>query len=90
MLNMIDSVAKHFEGVPIMAVIGGFHLIGLPMFDTMAGSRSGIERLGRGVMTYPVERIYTGHCTGRKAYRVLKNVLGEKLEHLHTGTVIDI
>ncbi len=88
LLNMIDSVNKKFEGIPIEAVIGGFHLIGLPMFNTMAGSKSEVEDIGRKVLTYPVESVYTGHCTGQKAYQVLKNVMGQKLNQLHTGTII--
>ena len=88
MLNMIDTVTKKFGRTPIKAVIGGFHLIGLPMFDTMAGSRSEIEEIGRKTLTYPIESIYSGHCTGKKAYRVLKDVLGDKLNQLHTGVVI--
>ena len=90
MLNMIDTVHEEFDGIPIKAVIGGFHLVGLPMFNTMAGSRSEVEDIGRRALTYPVESVYSGHCTGQKAYRVLKNVMGEKLNQLHTGAVIEI
>ncbi|MCJ7567586.1 MAG: MBL fold metallo-hydrolase [Anaerolineales bacterium] len=89
-LNMIDTVAEQFEGVPIKAVIGGFHLVGLPMFNTMAGSKGGVEDVGVEILKYPVEKIVSGHCTGQKAYNVLKNVLGEKLEQLHSGMVIEI
>lgn len=88
MLNMIDTVDKKFAGIPIKAVIGGFHLIGFPMFNTMAGGRGEVEGIGRKVLTYPVETVYTGHCTGQKAYRVLKDVMGERLNQLHTGTII--
>jgi len=90
MLNMIDTVHEEFDGIQIKAVIGGFHLVGLPMFNTMAGSRSEVEDIGRRALTYPVESVYSGHCTGQKAYRVLKNVMGEKLNQLHTGAVIEI
>ncbi len=89
-LNMIDTVNKKFAGVPIKTVIGGFHLIGLPVFNTMAGSTSQVKGIAAQVLTYPVESVYTGHCTGQKAYRVLKNVMGEKLNQLHTGTSITI
>jgi 7,8-dihydropterin-6-yl-methyl-4-(beta-D-ribofuranosyl)aminobenzene 5'-phosphate synthase len=90
MLNMINTVAKKFNRIPIKAVIGGFHLIGLPRRNTMAGSKSKIQNIGKEILSYPVQSIYTGHCTGQKAYAVLKSVLGEKLQHLHTGTVIEI
>jgi 7,8-dihydropterin-6-yl-methyl-4-(beta-D-ribofuranosyl)aminobenzene 5'-phosphate synthase len=90
MLNMIDTVAKKFNGIPIKAVIGGFHLIGLPRRNTMAGSKSEIQNLARRILSYPVQSIYTGHCTGQKAYTVLKSVLGEKLRHLRTGTILEI
>jgi len=88
--NIIDTVNKQFGGIPIKAVIGGFHLIGLPMFNTMAGSKREVEEVGRKTLTYSVEKVYSGHCTGQKAYRVLKGVMGEKLDQLHTGVVIDL
>ena len=88
--NIIDTVTKQFEGIPIKAVIGGFHLIGLPMFNTMAGSKREVEDVGRKTLAYPVAKVYSGHCTGEKAYRVLKGVMGEKLDQLHTGAVIDL
>lgn len=90
MLNMIDTVNTKFAGIPIKAVIGGFHLIGFPMFNTMAGSRSEVEGVGREVLSYQVESTYTGHCTGQKAFGVLKDVMGEQLNPLHTGTIIEI
>jgi len=88
--NIIDTVNKQFGGIPIKAVIGGFHLIGLPMFNTMAGTKREVEDVGRKTLTYPVAKVYSGHCTGQKAYRVLKDLMGEKLDQLHTGVVIDL
>jgi 7,8-dihydropterin-6-yl-methyl-4-(beta-D-ribofuranosyl)aminobenzene 5'-phosphate synthase len=90
MLNMIDTTAKKFSGIPIKAVIGGFHLVGLPKYNTMAGSKSQIQSIARKILDYPVQTLYTGHCTGQKAYAVLKSVLGEKLQHLHTGTILEL
>jgi 7,8-dihydropterin-6-yl-methyl-4-(beta-D-ribofuranosyl)aminobenzene 5'-phosphate synthase len=89
-LNMIETVAKRFDGVPIKAVIGGFHLIGLPMFNTMAESRSKVKGIAREILSYQVQHIHTGHCTGQKAYKVLKDVIGENLKHLYTGNIIEI
>jgi len=89
-LNMIDSVAKQFPNVRIKAVFGGFHLIGLPILNTMAGSKREVEDIGKEVQKYPIDKLYTGHCTGMKAYRVLKGVLGDKLEHFPAGSSIEI
>jgi 7,8-dihydropterin-6-yl-methyl-4-(beta-D-ribofuranosyl)aminobenzene 5'-phosphate synthase len=86
--NIIDTVNTQFGGMPIKAVIGGFHLIGLPMFNTMAGSKREVEDVARKTLTYPVAKVYSGHCTGQKAYQVLKDVMGDKLDQLHTGAVI--
>lgn len=84
-LNMLDAVLEHFPGQTIKAVFGGFHLIDLPLINSMAGSKQDVKELGRAILKYPIERIYTGHCTGIKAYRILKEVMGTKLEYFATG-----
>jgi 7,8-dihydropterin-6-yl-methyl-4-(beta-D-ribofuranosyl)aminobenzene 5'-phosphate synthase len=33
---------------------------------------------------------YTGHCTGDEQFAFLKTMVGEKLQELHTGSVIEI
>ena len=37
-----------------------------------------------------VQKIYTGHCTGDRAYGILREVLGERAEQMHTGMTIGI
>jgi 7,8-dihydropterin-6-yl-methyl-4-(beta-D-ribofuranosyl)aminobenzene 5'-phosphate synthase len=89
-LNMIDTVAKEFEGVPIKAVIGGFHLVASPPFNFMAGTRKYVENIGKSVLNYPVEVTYTGHCTGKKAFNVLESVMGDRIKDMPTGSSFDI
>jgi len=89
-LNMVDAVSSHFQGSPIKAVFGGFHLIGLPKLNTMAGSKREVEGIGEEMLKYPIKKVYTGHCTGPKAYRVLKDVMGDKLEYLPTGGGVEV
>ncbi len=89
-LNMIDTVAREFEGVPIKAVIGGFHLVSTPPFNLMAGKRKDVENLGKSVLNYPVEVTYTGHCTGKKAFNILKSVMGDRIKDMQTGSSFDI
>jgi 7,8-dihydropterin-6-yl-methyl-4-(beta-D-ribofuranosyl)aminobenzene 5'-phosphate synthase len=87
-LNMVVTVTKQFPEVPIKAVFGGFHLIGLPVLNTMAGSKGQVRSIGEELLNYPIERVYTGHCTGPKAYRVLKEVMAERLESFPTGSEV--
>nr|NJM03964.1 MBL fold metallo-hydrolase [Desulfobacula sp.] len=87
-LNMMAAVTRQFPDKPIKAVFGGFHLIGLPILDTMAGSKGEVRAMGKELLKYPVERVYTGHCTGKKAYRVLKEAMGQRLEYFPTGRTI--
>lgn len=89
-LNMIEAAVHSFPGIPIKAVIGGFHLIGLPFMNSMAGSRSDVEGVGRAILDFSPEKVYTAHCTGAKAYQVLEGVMGETLQPFHTGTVLEL
>ena len=89
-LNMLEAVIEHFPDQKIRAVFGGFHLIDRPLINNMAGSKEDIEELGRAILEYPIEKVYTGHCTGAKAYRILSEVMGAKLEYLAAGCQIEI
>ncbi|MGR5062967.1 MBL fold metallo-hydrolase [Photobacterium sp. DNB22_13_2] len=89
-LNMVDTAISLFPGARIKAVIGGFHLVGLPFFNSVGGSKKDIRLLGKQLLAYPIDKFFTGHCTGKKAFALLKEVLGEKLEHLPTGRSVSV
>jgi 7,8-dihydropterin-6-yl-methyl-4-(beta-D-ribofuranosyl)aminobenzene 5'-phosphate synthase len=42
------------------------------------------------MLAYPSACYYTGHCTGRRAFGVLKEVMAERLTPFATGTVLDL
>jgi 7,8-dihydropterin-6-yl-methyl-4-(beta-D-ribofuranosyl)aminobenzene 5'-phosphate synthase len=88
-LNMIEAAERLLPEVPIKAVIGGFHLTGLPQLGTMAASRREVEEIGRQLLARSPHRVYTAHCTGDKGYQVLAGVMGEILEPFHTGSRIE-
>jgi 7,8-dihydropterin-6-yl-methyl-4-(beta-D-ribofuranosyl)aminobenzene 5'-phosphate synthase len=89
-LNMVDTVARAFKDIPIKALIGGFHLVAAPPFNFMAASKSEVEELAKSVLNYPIEKTYTGHCTGTKAFLILKDVMGERIMDIQTGSCFDV
>lgn len=89
-LNMVDTALAHFPGTPIKAVFGGFHLVGLPQFNTMAGTREEVEGIAREMMKRVDGTVFTGHCTGKKAFHVLADVMGDRLRSFSTGATVDI
>jgi 7,8-dihydropterin-6-yl-methyl-4-(beta-D-ribofuranosyl)aminobenzene 5'-phosphate synthase len=89
-LNLIDAARAQFPRVPIKAVFGGFHLIGLPFFNSMAASRPEVRDIGWQVMEKVDGTVYSGHCTGGKAFGVLAGVMGEKLRAFHTGASVEV
>lgn len=89
-LNMVDAARARFPELPITAVFGGFHLIGLPMFNTMSASRREVEAIGREMTDRVDGTVFTGHCTGNKAYGVLAGVMGDALRPFNTGASVEV
>lgn len=88
--NGIVNITRHFEELKRRHadyVFGGFHLnnpltnqsesseLLMPIGEYLKATRS----------TY-----YTGHCTGDEPYHLLKIVMGDNLQRLATGSVINI
>ncbi|MBR4348475.1 MAG: MBL fold metallo-hydrolase [Fibrobacter sp.] len=80
--NIVKEIEAAFPGKKIYALLGGFHLFRYP--DERV--RAFAERL----RDLDVQKIYTGHCTGDRAYGILRDVLGERAEQMHTGMTIEI
>jgi len=89
-LNMIEAVVQAFPGATISAVFGGFHLVALPPFNFMSGSRREVREMAGELLRLPVRHVYTGHCTGSHAYTVLKSVLGDRIDYISTGRMVSL
>jgi len=85
-LNMVDAARHAFPDIPVSAVVGGFHLIGLPWFNSMTLSRTEVEVLANELADRCDGPIITGHCTGPKATAALQNLLGDRLLTFRTGS----
>ena len=80
--NIINEVKDAFPDEKIYALIGGFHLY--------RSKENEVRALAQRIKDTGIEKICTGHCTGDKAFRILKEALGDKAEQLHVGLEIEI
>lgn len=80
--NIINEVLATFPGEQVYAMIGGFHLKGR--------SEAFVRQFAARLKECQVEHIYTGHCTGDRAFAILQEMLGDKVHYFKTGTVLEI
>jgi 7,8-dihydropterin-6-yl-methyl-4-(beta-D-ribofuranosyl)aminobenzene 5'-phosphate synthase len=86
--NMIQTARNTFCNIRIKAIIGGFHLLRMPIVNWISASQSEIDVITKKIIDEKIEKVYTGHCTGEKGYKKLKNVLGSRIEYISTGREI--
>lgn len=82
-LNRAQAILGRMPDV----VIGGFHLQNPTTKQSEPEDR--IRAIGE-VLRQSGAVFYTGHCTGDEAYDLLKQQLGDCLQPLHAGTIIDV
>lgn len=84
-ISLVETARRRFPGKPVKAVVGGFHLMGRSP-DNMNCDEAFLNMLAAKLMEY--DKTYTCHCTGEKAYALLKVRMGERLEYLRAGMTI--
>ena len=80
--NIVKEIEASFPGKKIYAILGGFHLFRYK--DEVVHAFA--ERLRE----LDVQKIYTGHCTGNRAFEILHEVLGDRAEQMRCGMSIEI
>ncbi|MCQ2100670.1 MAG: MBL fold metallo-hydrolase [Fibrobacter sp.] len=80
--NIVKEIQLAFPNKKIYAILGGFHLYKTP--------DSRVRDFANRLRELDVQKIYTGHCTGDRAYEILKGVLGDRAEQMYTGLEIEI
>lgn len=78
--DVIIREASEAFGKPVVALVGGFHIFGRSEREVVALSDK-LRETG-------VKEIYTGHCTGAKSYRIMKDELGDMVKRLRVGLTI--
>lgn len=79
--NIINEVKAAFPGEKIKAIIGGFHL-----YTRKADE---VRELACSIKATGIQQVYTGHCTGGRAFAVLKEELGDMVNQLSCGLVVE-
>ena len=67
-------------------LVGGFHFMGVALDE--AGKTfltEAAETLCKFDTTY-----YTGHCTGVEQYEFMKNLMGDRLHYISSGSVVNV
>jgi 7,8-dihydropterin-6-yl-methyl-4-(beta-D-ribofuranosyl)aminobenzene 5'-phosphate synthase len=85
-LNILSAVNDALPDRPIKALFGGLHLVSLPLSRTLSEPEESVRALGRELLRSGVEKFYTCHCTGSKGFRILKNIMGERLVYFSAGS----
>ncbi len=80
--NIIREVSEAFPGKHICALIGGLHLY--------RSTEDEVRALAGRVRETGIKRVITGHCTGERAFKLLKEELGDTVEGLYTGMEFEI
>lgn len=67
-------------------LIGGFHFM---RQDVSTGKNEALDQAGAILAGYDT-KYYTCHCTGKDQFDYLKPLIGDKLEHLHAGQILEL
>jgi 7,8-dihydropterin-6-yl-methyl-4-(beta-D-ribofuranosyl)aminobenzene 5'-phosphate synthase len=79
-VNILETVRQTWGEIPILGVVGGFH-----MQDVPGVNDSFIKRTADELMRRSQGCVYTCHCTGEKAYERLKSYMGDQIQTIAAG-----
>lgn len=89
-VEMVQLTLEKFPNKKIDVLVGGFHLIGIPIINTLGKRKEEIISIAHALNEMPINSIYSCHCTGIKGYKILNTVLKDKLNSFPTGKQIVI
>ena len=65
-------------------------VVALPPFNRMSDGERLVADMGRKVLDLGVGTTWTGHCTGTRALKVLRDAMGDRVQELHTGSRLEL
>ena len=78
--DIIDEVCETFSGKPVIALLGGFHLYNK--------TEDEVRKFAKRLKDTHARHVFTGHCTGEDAFRILKEELGDSISQFYAGLEI--
>ena len=88
-INMAMTAKKTFPDAEIKNIIGGFHFQAGRISSSTAKYEE-IEATSEWIKKESIDKVFTGHCTGRYGFNIMHSMLGDDLEQLYTGKKIII
>lgn len=79
--NMVETAENHFK-LPVIKVIGGFHLID--------GQTEATQHIISYFNSKKIQQVYTGHCTGIEKFAQLKTKCNARVQYFETGDAIEL
>ena len=76
-VNIINEVKETCPDKGVYGLIGGFHLYNK--------SEDEVRQVAKKILKTGIDFVCTGHCTKDKAYNIMKEELGDKLQQLRVG-----
>ncbi len=86
--NVVLDVKKAFPKEKIYGLMGGFHFLGKEP-GKCSYSKEEVEKIADFLLEHQIEKVYTGHCTGEEGYAWLQEFLGNRIEALATGKIVE-
>ena len=84
-LNILERYEELFDSEPDV-VISGFHM--MQKEEYTAADVENIKDIAN-ILKEKDTIFYTGHCTGEKAFWIMKEIMGEKLRWIHSGDSLE-
>jgi 7,8-dihydropterin-6-yl-methyl-4-(beta-D-ribofuranosyl)aminobenzene 5'-phosphate synthase len=85
-VNILEQATEHLD-IPLTHVIGGFHLYDLKLEES--GDADFLGKIALELEKYDA-KLFTAHCTGYDQFLWLKERLGDRIDYLSAGTVLEI
>ncbi len=87
-INIVRDAQKRF-GLPVAAFVGGLHMRGKKA-KSLNCTRKFVRTVSEELNKLNVNAVYTCHCTGSVAFKILDTVYKNKARYFHTGDTFKV